>query len=259
MLRDPGGHRIACGVEVLDPDPPALRGAGAARARDRELAAPGDAYLRRHRAVPEAALRTLGLTPRGTRIAGWVVDQDVLRDLPGQVETRFAEWSAAFPVADGMPVATLRQSVPVPDAVLTAALADTELIVHNGMIRRAGATGVPAGIDPPVRELVRRLAEAPFTAPEAAELADLGLGQRELAAAARAGLLVHLSGTIVLSADAPARAADVLAGLPSPFTVSEARQALGTTRRVVIPLLARLDADGVTVRAADGTRRVRRR
>jgi selenocysteine-specific elongation factor len=209
--------------------------------------------------VSEAALRTLGLTPRGSRVAGWVVDPDVLRDLPGQVEARFAEWAAAFPVAEGMPVATLRQSVPVPDTVLTTALADTDLIVHNGMIRRAGAAGVPAEIDQPVRELVRRLAEAPFIAPEATELADLGLGQRELAAAARAGLLVHLTGTIVLAADAPARAAEVLAGLPSPFTVSEARQALGTTRRVAVPLLEHLDAKGVTVRAADGTRRVRHR
>lgn len=259
LLRDPGGHRIACGVEVLDPDPPVLRGTGAARARDRELATPADAYLRRHGAVAESSLRTLGFAPSGARVGDWVVDPDLLRELPGRVTARFAEWSAAFPVAEGMPVATLRQSVPVPDAVLTAVLADTGLTVHNGMINRKDASGLPADIDRPVTELVRRLAQAPFTAPEAAELADLGLGPRELAAAARAGLLVHLTGTIVLAADAPAHAAEVLAGLPSPFTVSDARQALGTTRRVAIPLLEHLDAKGVTGRAADGTRRVRRR
>ena len=34
----------------------------------------------------------------------------------------------------------------------------------------------------------------------------------------------------------------VLAALPQPFTTSEARQALGTTRRVAIPLLEHLTA-----------------
>lgn len=259
LLRDPGGHRIACGIEVLDPDPPVLSGTGAARARDRELAAPAVVYLRRHGAVAESSLRTLGFPPRGARVGDWVVDPDLLRELPGEVTARFAEWSAAYPLAEGMPVATLRQSTPVPDAVLDAVLADTGLIVHNGMIRRRDASDLPADLDQPVTELVRRLAQAPFAAPEAAELAALGLGPRELAAAARAGLLVHLGGMIVLTADAPARAAEVLAGLPSPFTVSDARQALGTTRRVAIPLLEHLDAKGVTGRAADGTRRVRRR
>lgn len=54
--------------------------------------------------------------------------------------------------------------------------------------------------------------------------------------------------------DALARAAGVLAGLPQPFTVSEARRALGTTRRVAVPLLEQLDARRVTRRAGDGTR-----
>jgi selenocysteine-specific elongation factor len=34
-------------------------------------------------------------------------------------------------------------------------------------------------------------------------------------------------------------------------TASELRQALGTSRRVIIPLLERLDRDGVTVRQGD--------
>jgi selenocysteine-specific elongation factor len=46
----------------------------------------------------------------------------------------------------------------------------------------------------------------------------------------------------------------VLAGLPQPFTVSEARRALGTTRRVAVPLLEQLDARRATRRGDDGTR-----
>jgi selenocysteine-specific elongation factor len=49
----------------------------------------------------------------------------------------------------------------------------------------------------------------------------------------------------------------VLSALPQPFTTSQARQALGTSRRVALPLLAHLDRTGRTVRLADDTRRVR--
>jgi selenocysteine-specific elongation factor len=262
LLRDPGGHRIARGVEVLDADPPALRGTGAARARDRELraGAAAAAYLRRHGTVRAAALHALGWAPRGPRVGEWMVDPDLLRALPGQVVDRFTDWSAAHPLAAGMPVATLRQSSPVPDDVLRAALADTGLNLHDGLVRRADTTGaLPAVVDRAVTELERRLASAPFTAPDAAALADLGLGPRELAAAERAGRLVRLTGSVVLAAGAPERAARLLADLPAPFTVSDARRALGTTRRVAVPLLEHLDAEGVTQRTADGTRRMRHR
>jgi selenocysteine-specific elongation factor len=46
----------------------------------------------------------------------------------------------------------------------------------------------------------------------------------------------------------------VLSDLPQPFTASAARQALGTTRRVAIPLLEHLDARGWT-RRLDGSLR----
>jgi selenocysteine-specific elongation factor len=48
----------------------------------------------------------------------------------------------------------------------------------------------------------------------------------------------------------------VLAALPQPFTTSAARQAMSTTRRVVIPLLEHLDARGWTRRIDAGHRMV---
>ena len=73
-------------------------------------------------------------------------------------------------------------------------------------------------------------------------------------AAERAGLVLRVAPDIVLAPDAGARAAAVLAGLDQPFTTSAARQALGVTRRVAIPLLEHLDEVGLTVRV-DGTSR----
>jgi len=51
----------------------------------------------------------------------------------------------------------------------------------------------------------------------------------------------------------------VLGGLPQPFTTSEARQALGTSRRVALPLLAHLDRTGRTLRLPDDRRQLRGR
>jgi selenocysteine-specific elongation factor len=39
-----------------------------------------------------------------------------------------------------------------------------------------------------------------------------------------------------------------------PATVSQLRQALGSSRRVIVPLLERLDRDGVTTRVGDKRR-----
>jgi selenocysteine-specific elongation factor len=52
-------------------------------------------------------------------------------------------------------------------------------------------------------------------------------------------------------------AAERLRGLPQPFTLSAARQVLGTTRRVAVPLLEHLDRIGVTERVDGDLRRMR--
>ena len=52
-------------------------------------------------------------------------------------------------------------------------------------------------------------------------------------------------------------AARALAALPQPFTLSEARRALGTSRRVAVPLLELLDRRGLTERRPDDTRTLR--
>ena len=70
--------------------------------------------------------------------------------------------------------------------------------------------------------------------------------------------MVRLAADVVLLATGPAQAMRVLAGLPQPFTTSQARQALGTTRRVAIPLLEYLDQRGWTLRMDGAHRQVRR-
>ena len=130
------------------------------------------------------------------------------------------------------------------------------LRIVDGRVVAAERAEVPAEIRGAVDAVVTELGVAPFVAPDAHRLAALGLGRRELAAAVRAGALLRVADGIYLRPGADAAAAGVLAVLPQPFTLSEARQALGTSRRVAVPLLELLDARGLTRRGPDDRRTV---
>ena len=245
LLRDPGEHRIAAGVEVLDVRPPELNRRGAARMRAAELAA--------GRVAPppfarSAQLRAMGFPLAGRRIGDWIVDDDALALARERASARFDEWSRRNPVAAGMPVEALRRAAGLPSPELVpAALDGTGLSIAGGLVRRPGAS-LPAAVLAALGRLDRGFRERPFRAPEADDLARLRLGPRELAAAVRAGRLTRVAEGVYLGPDVAERAAEVLAGVAQPFTVSEARRALDSTRRVVVPLLELLDARGLTLR-----------
>ncbi|OBF58301.1 translation elongation factor [Mycobacterium sp. 852002-50816_SCH5313054-b] len=253
LLRDSGEHRIAAGVEVLDVRPPGLRRRGAARDRAAELAT---GRARTPDCARAGELRAMGLPLCGLRVGDWVVDPRWWADRRDCATAAVRRWADEHDIAAGMPLEALRQRAGLPAAELLAPLiAGTGVEVVDGLVRAPGAS-LPPRVDKAVRAIEEWLAAEPFRAPEADELADLKLGPRELAAAVRAGRLTRIADGVVLGPDALDRAARVLATLPQPFTVSEARRALGTTRRVAVPLLEQLDAQHATRRGGDGTRTV---
>jgi selenocysteine-specific elongation factor len=155
-----------------------------------------------------------------------------------------------------MPLETLRQQVELPAAELVAGLLDgTGLEVADGRVRPPH-TGLPPRVDKAMRTVEEWLAAEPFRAPEADALKELNLGPKELAAAIRAGRLTKIADGVVLGPEAVDQAAAILRTLPQPFTVSDARRALGTTRRVAVPLLELLDTRRITRRCDSSTRQV---
>ncbi len=99
-------------------------------------------------------------------------------------------------------------------------------------------------------------AEHPLGAAPAELLTDPALSPAVLADAERAGRVLRTGGA-VLAGDVLDRALPVLTGLSDGFGPGDAARALGTSRRAAVAILERLDAQGRTVRAPDGTRRLR--
>jgi hypothetical protein len=273
LLRDPGSAAMTIlGATVLDVDPPALARRGAAAA-GRELAAWPDPpsaadLLRRHGFLRAAALAAMGVPCDLAPVAGdWLADPDRWASLRGRLAELVAAHARRDPLAIGMPPEAARAALGLADRALVEALAQglpAQVRLEDGYLRPAGSPAagdstpsLPPRIAAGVRAVLADLADAPFLAPDAGRLRELGLDSRAIAAAARAGLLLRLTEQVVLAPGAQAEAARILAGLPQPFTTAEARQALGTTRRVAIPLLEYLDRAGVTQRLPDDRRRLR--
>jgi selenocysteine-specific elongation factor len=274
LLRDPGGAGVTIlGAAVLDVAPPALARRGAAAAAGRELGAwperPSAAdLLRRHGLLRAGALTAMGVARDREPVTGdWLADPERWTVLRRKLAEIVAAHAKRDPLAAGMAPEAARAALGLPDRALVEALArdpraqGARVRLEDGYLRPAAAPNAASSLPPKVAAAVRAvladLADAPFVAPEARRLQDLGLDQRAIAAAARAGLLLRVSEQVVLAPDAVPQAARILARLPQPFTTAEARQALGTTRRVAIPLLEYLDRAGITQRLPDDRRRLR--
>ncbi|MDG4810170.1 selenocysteine-specific translation elongation factor [Micromonospora sp. WMMD1120] len=260
LLRDPGRHHVSGGVRVLDVAPPPLvrRGAAAARA---EVLAELDGHpdlageLRRRGLVRAGALRRMGVPAHAEPVAGdWLADPEHWRRLRDRVTEEVARHARENPLAPGMPVDALRQRLALPDRALVEALVRPPLRIHAGRVAAADADALPEPVARAVRRVRDEYGDRPFRAPEADRLVEIGLGPREIGAAVRAGALLRLADNVVLLPDALDDAVRVLAGLPQPFTLSAARQALDTTRRVAVPLLELLDRRGATRRLPDDAR-----
>ncbi len=282
LLRDPGAAGLfILGATVLDVIPPPLTRRGAAAAAATELgswpATPGVAHLlRRHRLLRQPVLAAMGLTGGPNPVAGdWLADPAFWAAAREELVKLVADHATKNPLAVGLPVEAGRAALHLPTRALVEALArpaagpPPAVTLHDGYLTVAQApnpSGPPGPVRPApvperlltaVRAVRSDLAGGPFRAPEAARLRELGLDTKSIAAAARAGLLLRVSDQIVLAPGADTEAAQALAQLPQPFTTAQARQVLGTTRRVAIPLLEFLDRARITERLPDDRRRLR--
>jgi selenocysteine-specific elongation factor len=257
VLRDPGRHRIAAGATVLDVRPPALNKRGAAARRAAQLATmdgrpSAAAEVARRGVVRRSELIAMGVPEAGLGSSEWLIDRHHAQAVAEELA------AAIDPLSAGLTAEAACRAVGLPDARVLEPLlrlAGVDLVLRDGRVTRP-APELPARLDAAMAALRADLTREPFAAPDAARLAELGLGARELAALVRAGELIRLADGVVLLAGADTEALDVLAGLGPEFTAGAARQALGTTRRVAVPLLEHLARTGRTTRTSEGTHRL---
>ncbi|WP_369054127.1 SelB domain-containing protein [Kineococcus terrestris] len=265
LLREPARHEVLGAGTVLDATPPRLARRGAAARRADRLApapdAPDEAEELRRRGLARAGdLRRAGVAVASAPVAGdWHADPAVWEQLGRRLPAVVAAHTAQHPLQPGPALEEARQALRLPDRALVEALVAGApgLRLAAGRVVPAGGAG-PADLPPAVRRAVDAvladLAREPWVAPDAERLRELGLGRAELAAAVRVGALERVGEGIVLAPGALQRAAVELARLPQPFGAGDARRALGTSRRVALPLLRALDAARLTVRGADDRR-----
>lgn len=279
LLRDPGRHLVLGSAVVLDASPQPLRRRGDARRRGLLLQAVADrpdavSELRRRGLATPASLRAAGFARHevdqllALRCGAWLLDPAHASELGKRLRRSVTAHLRANPLEPGLPLERARQELGLPDVRLVqtvvrdgaTAEAGSALVVVDGRVTLAvgDAHRLPDDVAAAVEALRTDLVESPFVAPDAARLAALRLDRRSLAAAVRTGHLARVADGVYLLPDWLERARETLGALAEPFSVSDARTALGTSRRVAVPLLERLDAEGVTRRLPDDRRVVER-
>jgi selenocysteine-specific elongation factor len=290
VLRDSGRDETVGGGRVLDPFPHrTVRGTAGRVRRVEELEArekAGDRLLERvlaeREVVPLAELpMLLGVAP--DRLAAPLA---AATEAGRAVRSRTLAWTAgafqnakaavldaverhhrAEPLAAGLPAQAARAAAlhpggrpPLPTGaagaeVVEALVGDGRLVADGPVVRLPGH-GVRLD---PAQQAVRDRVEGAVTAGGVevltdTALAELGADRLMTAVLVRLGVLVAIQPGLYLGRSTLQRAVEELRrAFPGgrQFAATEAKEALGTTRRSAIPLLEHLDRSGVTVRVGD--------
>ena len=132
-------------------------------------------------------------------------------------------------------------------------------LCHSGFVRSgetiARATHRPT-LPPQLQSAARKITTALSAKkpPSSAELAPDATSQQALRFLRDRGELVELTGDVVLATEQFVKMREAIVAFlrkNNSGSASELRELLGTSRRVIIPFLERLDRDGVTRRIGD--------
>lgn len=268
VLRESGRMETVGGGTVLDVAPPRRAGPSPEARLARRAAAPRDELpeiLADERGAvrrSEAALLT-GSAKGSAEIGDWLLRDGLVEAVAEELRDRLRAHHEAHPLAEGLPVAPARRAVATAIAPVRAdpSLVDGLLdrLTGDGVVERtAAAVRLPshrAGSnehDPEVGRLLETLeAGHPARPPTIPELLASGFARDVLDAAVRSGLVVRVSPELVFLRSLVERAEAIVGESRNGITVSTFREALDTSRKYAMPLLAWFDQRGTTRREGD--------
>lgn len=229
VLRESGRDETVGGGEVLDVQPKLP----ASKARpDRDV----ERLLDEHGWLTVPHFEALTGERRQPTVGDWIISPRQLRATITRVTDQVDRAGDL-----GLDVSALDERE---RAVLAFAGGDEGIVVENGRARRA--TSRDPLVDHPYVTAVR---SARFAPPD-----PIGVDKAQLSELVRRKSLVERDG-VFFHPDtiraAAAIAAELLAAHPQGFTVSQFRERVGNTRKHALPLVAELDASGVTRRRDD--------
>jgi len=280
VIRDASEQHTIAGGVVLDPD-----GTGLRDARDMELlsmraTAPGDidlcirSEIARRGSVPIKTLlskshfsaseisEALMRLQRNNKIALYeeiAADGAFWRMLRNQAIAAIDNAHRQNPERRGLDLSELRSALrDQPENVFEVLIADlcADDFVRKGsaIARNSHQSVLPTRLQPVERKIRGAVSQKPFDPPPRRELEPDRDAEHVLRFLIASGELIEVGPDAVLLRENFER---MKAGITEfiskrgPATVSELRQALDSSRRIMVPLLERLDRDGVTRRLGD--------
>ena len=139
-------------------------------------------------------------------------------------------------------------------ALITDLCADDFVRTGSAIARRTHQAALPAALRPIEKKTREVLSQKPFDSPPRRTMEADPQTRQVLRFLIENGAVIEISDDVVLLSEnfATMRAAVVdLISKNGPATVSELRQALQSSRRVMVPFLERLDRDGITRRVGE--------
>ena len=138
---------------------------------------------------------------------------------------------------------------------LVADLCETDFVGKGSLIARTShRPTLPLRVQPVEKRIRAALSENPFDPPSRKAIESDSEGRQVTRFLIENGGVIELAPDVVLLRETFDRMKSKIAEFISkngPATVSQLRQALGSSRRVMVPLLERFDRDGVTRRVGD--------
>jgi selenocysteine-specific elongation factor len=216
-----------------------------------------------HASAEEIERETNSLVMEGkvVGLGALVTDSDWWTVLKDQAICAIDTAHRAYPERVGLPLSelrsTLKNALGLPEtfeALLTELSRQGFTQVGTDIKRLTHRPALPPRLQATGAKLRAALALKPLEPPSRNELAQDATARQALQFLIDTGEVVEIGPDAVMTHESFSRVIEVIKaflGTHSSATVSELRQAVGTTRRIIVPLLEGLDRTGVTSRRGD--------